>query len=329
MVIAEIGSVHDGSLGNAKNLISCAKKCGASYVKFQLHIASEETTRSAISPSYFKDENRFDYFFRTSFKLSEWKELIKHSKKNNIKFMCSVFSIKAIKNLIKLGVKNIKIPSGEVTNIPLLNYISKFKVNIFLSTGMSDWSEINTAMKILKKRNLILMQCTSEYPCKIRNVGVNIISEMIEKYSKNYNCEFGFSDHTEGNVAAILALSNGATYFEKHITFSRKMYGSDAKYATELDEFKTYCENLSTAKKIISSPVNKDSLESYKKMKEIFEKKIVFKKSFKKNKIIKYVDLDFKKSKKGIRSKNFADVIGKKLSRNVNKDDPVTKSVLC
>jgi len=329
MVIAEIGSVHDGSLGNAKNLISCAKKCGASYVKFQMHIASEETTRSAISPSYFKDENRFDYFFRTSFKLSEWKELIKHSKKNNIKFMCSVFSIKAIMNLIKLGVKNIKIPSGEVTNIPLLNYISKFKVNIFLSTGMSDWSEINSAMKILKKRNLILMQCTSEYPCKIRNVGVNIISEMIEKYSKNYNCEFGFSDHTEGNVAAILALSNGATYFEKHITFSRKMYGSDAKYATELDEFKTYCENLSTAKKIISSPVNKDSLESYKKMKEIFEKKIVFKKSLKKNKIIKYADLEFKKSKKGIRSKNFADIIGKKLSRDVKKDDPVTKSVLC
>ena len=96
MIIAEVGSVHDGSFGNAKRLIDIAKDSGAKYVKFQMHIAKEETLKQAFNPGYFSDENRFDYFERTSFSFNEWKLLIKYSKKRNINFMCSVFSKKSV-----------------------------------------------------------------------------------------------------------------------------------------------------------------------------------------------------------------------------------------
>ena len=114
-VIAEIGSVHDGSYGNSKKLIDLAKNCGADIVKFQYHIAEFESMKNAVSPSYFSDEKRFDYFKRTSFTLTQWKSLINYSKQK-IEFLCSVFSIEAFKNLLSLGVKSFKIPSGEVTN---------------------------------------------------------------------------------------------------------------------------------------------------------------------------------------------------------------------
>ena len=124
-VIAEIGSVHDGSFGNSKKLIDLAKECGSDFVKFQYHIAKHESLKNAINPKYFNDEKRYDYFERTSFTLEQWKALISHAKYKKIKFLCSVFSIESFKNLYSLGVRSFKIPSGEVSNLPLLVEMAK------------------------------------------------------------------------------------------------------------------------------------------------------------------------------------------------------------
>ena len=205
MIIAEIGSVHDGSLGNAKKLIEVAKNSGANFVKFQMHNANEETLKDAFTPDYFSEEKRFEYFNRTSFSIGQWKSLIKHSKLKKIDFMCSVFSIKAFDILFKLRVRNIKIPSGELTNLPLLKSINKKKgLNIFLSTGMSSWNEIDEALKMLNNHKVILMQCSSIYPCPETLVGLNVIKEMKLKYANKYN--YGFSDHTTGSEAAICSI---------------------------------------------------------------------------------------------------------------------------
>ena len=165
MIIAEVGSVHDGSLGNALKLVDLASESKADFIKFQYHIASEETLENAPNPHYFKDESRFQYFKRIEFNLKQWSKIIKYCREKKIKFMCSVFSEKALENLIKLGVKNIKIPSGEISNFFLLNKLNKYKkINIFLSTGMSSWKEIDRAINLLKNNNLILMQCTHYIP---------------------------------------------------------------------------------------------------------------------------------------------------------------------
>ncbi len=322
MIIAEIGSVHDGSFGNAKKLIEVAKNCGADFVKFQMHIAESETSKKAFNPSYFKDEGRYEYFKRTSFNLKQWKLLQKYSKLKKISFMCSVFSEKAFDILIKLGVRNIKIPSGEVNNLPLLEHISKRKkIKIFLSTGMSSWKEINKAVKILKKNKLILMQCTSMYPCPDNYVGLNVLNEMKKRFGNNYS--YGFSDHTEGPEAAIGAVIHGAEYVEKHITFSKKMYGSDAQFAMEPEEFLKFCNSLRKIKKIISTSVNKNNLKPFKKMKKIFEKNIIAKKAIKKGKKIKLSDLDFKKSKNGIKAFNYKEILGLVVKKNISKGNVI------
>jgi len=314
-VIAEIGSVHDGSFGNSKKLIDLAKECGADYVKFQYHIAKYESLKEALNPKYFKEEKRYDYFERTSFTLQQWRELIRYTKQKKIKFLCSVFSIQSFKNLLSLGVNSFKIPSGEVTNLPLLFEISKYKdINIFLSTGMSNFKEIEEAYSILKRNNLVIMQCTSQYPCEDKRVGLNIFDDFKKRFK---NCYLGFSDHTQNNIAAILAVSKGAKFFEKHITFSKKMYGSDAKFASEPNEFIDYCKSLKKAEVIIQNKVDKNDLKPFKQMRKVFQKSIVFNSSFKKGKKINMNMLNFMKPDEGISAKYFKKILGKKLKKNV------------
>ena len=315
-IIAEVGSVHDGSFGNAINLIKVAKECGADAVKFQTHIAKEETLRDALSPSYFKHENRYDYFQRTSFTKEQLKKLKNYAKKIRINIFSSPFSIKALNIINELDFKYIKVPSGEVNNLPLLEKISKTNKITFLSTGMSSWEEIDQAVNILKKNKLIIMQCTSMYPCPANKVGINIFQE----FKKKYNLPIGFSDHTEGNVAAIMALANGARYFEKHITLSKRMYGSDALNSLEPMEFKKYCKDLKEALIIQNNPSKKLISKHLKTMKLIFEKKIVLKKDMKKNSVLTLKNLSFKKTKKGINAKKYKNIIGKKLKKNMKQN---------
>ena len=97
MIIAEVGSVHDGSLGNALKLVDLASESKADFIKFQYHIASEETLENAPNPHYFKDESRFQYFKRIEFNLKQWSKIIKYCREKKIKFMCSVFSEKHLK----------------------------------------------------------------------------------------------------------------------------------------------------------------------------------------------------------------------------------------
>ena len=124
-----------------------------------------------------------------------------------------------------------KIPSGEVNNIPLLEKIKKTRKEVFLSTGMSNWEEINDAYKILKNNKLTILQCTSTYPCRLQDVGINILKDL----KKKFDCSIGFSDHTEGKDFAILADKITELQLYKTFNIFKKMYGSDARFAMEIN----------------------------------------------------------------------------------------------
>ena len=324
-IIAEIGSVHDGSLGQAKNLIKEAARCGADAVKIQTHISEEETLKDAPSPKYFKDEDSYSYFKRTSFNLTQMKELSRFSKKYNISFFSSPFSIAAVNILEKVGVKFYKIASGEVTNIPMLERISKTNKTVFLSTGMSTWHEIQNAYKHLKnkKNQVIVMQCTSLYPCRSDKVGLNII----KKIKKNFGYS-GFSDHTLTSTAAIGAVFHGVNVIEKHFTLSNKMYGSDAKFAMEPKEFSNYCSSIREAEVLFKSKVKKILTPELKKMRTIFQKSICLNKNLKKNQIIRFEDMAFKKPGHGIIASEYKKFIGKKLKKDCLKNEFLSKKVI-
>ena len=314
-IIAEVGSVHDGSFGNACRLVDLASECDADFIKFQTHLAEAETLINAPMPSYFKGEPRYEYFKRTEFSVEQWRKLKEKCDEAGVGFLSSPFSIEAVDLLETIGISAYKIPSGEVNNLPLLNRILQAGKPILISSGMSSWKEIETALSLFSDcADVTLMQCSSAYPCPPSKVGLNIIAEM----KNRFEVDVGFSDHTNGLAAPIAAAALGCTVIEKHLTFSQKMYGSDAANAMEPLEFKAMVGALREVWDMLANPVNKDDLSDYKEMKFIFEKSIVSARALKKGHLIELADLAFKKPGDGIPAGHYSKLIGKCLNKDVS-----------
>jgi N-acetylneuraminate synthase len=292
VIIAELGSVHDGSFGNALKLIEAAADCGADAVKFQTHIPEAESLRDAPSPVYFSAEQRFEYFRRTGFSVDQWRQLAAHCQSCGATFLSSPFSLEAVDLLEAVGVSAYKVPSGEVTNLPLLDRIAATGKPVYLSSGMSDWAELDAAVAALRPGGPIsVLQCTSAYPCPDERVGLNILYQMAQRWG----LPVGFSDHTTGLAAGVAAAALGASVIEKHFTFSRLMYGSDAATATEPADFRLFCTSVKAAARIRAHLVDKDDLSPYRDMKRVFEKSIVTARAIKRGAVLEREDIAFKK----------------------------------
>ena len=181
---------------------------------------------------------------------------------------------------------------------------------------MSNWSELDKAVELLRDCDLTVMQCSSLYPCPPNRVGINVINEIYDRY----DCRVGFSDHTEGFAAAISSIAMGSTVIEKHFSFSKKMYGSDAPYSMEPNDFHIFCNELKTAFEIINNPIDKNIIDSYADMKIVFEKSIVSSSDISKGSTIKFSHLAFKKPGDGISTREYKKILGKKLKKNVPKN---------
>lgn len=316
-IIAEVGSVHDGSFGNACKLIELAARCGANVVKFQTHVAEAETLENAPAPSYFRAEPRLAYFRRTAFSRDQWRELRRIAHANGLTFMSSPFANEAVDLLEEIEIDIYKIASGEVTNSPLLERVAQTRRPVILSSGMSDWSELDRAVELLRPCvDLTVMQCTSAYPCPVERAGINVISEIAARYQVTT----GFSDHTQSFAAAITAIAAGATVVEKHITFSRTMYGSDAQFGAEPEEFTRYCAEMRDAWQIAANPVDKSNLDQLREMKQVFEKSIVTAVAVRQGQELARGLLAFKKPGTGIRADRIELVIGRRAARDLPKD---------
>ena len=321
-IIAEIGNTHEGSVGLAKQFIKAAADCGVDAVKFQTHIFEAESLPSAPNPSYFKDETRKEYFERTAFTIEQYKVLKDYAENEcKVDFFSSPFSLEAVDFLMEVGVSTFKIPSGEVSNIPLLEHVAKTGKNVILSSGMSSWEELDRAVAVFKdKEKLTILQCTSEYPCKPENAGLNVMLEIKERYQ----CKVGFSDHTLGIGVPLTAVVLGATLVEKHFTLSKLMYGSDAKNSTEPKEFKHMVDNIRAAELAISSKIDKnEKVKELGEMKFVFEKSIVSARELKAGHVISEEDLVYKKPGDGIPAKDYKNVIGKKVIKNIAANEKI------
>ncbi len=322
-IIAEIGSTHDGSIGNAMNMIEAASKCGANIIKFQTHIPDAETLPNAPMPPFFKGEPRFEYFKRTGFSEEQWKLLKKTCDSHKVEFMSSVFSIEAVDLLENVGVKRYKIPSGEVTNLPMLRYVAQTDKPIILSSGMSNWAELDEAVDAILEYhdNLTILQCTSAYPTKYKEIGLNIMLEMEERYS----LPVGLSDHSLTNYSAFAAVTHGAVVIEKHFTLSRHLYGSDAHHSLEPEQFYDLVAGIHAIELMQSHDVDKDDISKYEEMKAVFQKSIVSLRNIPKGTIIKKDMISIKKPGSGLHPKFFDKIIGKKAARNIKKNTVIRR----
>ncbi len=318
MIIAEIGSVHDGSFGNAWKLIEAAAASGATAVKFQSHIADAETLPNAPMPHYFRGEPRLEYFRRTSFSPAQYRELMSVASGCGVEFVSSPFALEAVDMLEDLGLSIYKIPSGEVTNLPLLERVAATGRPCILSSGMSSWDELDAAVECLGTGGpLAIMQCSSLYPCPPDIVGLNVLAEMSKRYN---NLPVGLSDHTSGLAAAIAAAAIGASIIEKHFAYSRLMYGSDARHSMEPAEFAQFAREIQDVWLMRESPVDKSSAADYSEMKRIFEKSLVAAEDLPAGTVIAREHLAFKKPGDGIGANRFREFIGRLLRQEVPRN---------
>ncbi len=319
--VAEIGMTHDGSFGLAKQLTKAAVKAGANVVKYQCHIPEFETTKDAPSPYYFKDENRFEYFDRTKFSDNQFKELHKLCKSLGVYSCVSPFSIEAAEMCIKIGFDYIKIASGEVTNMPLIDYLaSKKNLKIIMSSGMSSMDEIaKTLGKLRNHKEFYLLQCSSIYPCPPEKSGLGFIS----LFKKKFGVNVGLSDHTTTDATSIAAAALGACLIEKHFTLSKDLYGPDASFSLDFDEFEKLCTSLDYVWNAVNIKNETKDINKFKQMKKTFEKSIYAKVDINVGEKITMNMLSFLKPLSKIHSSDYKKVLNKKVLSKIKAGKPL------
>ncbi|MCP4264245.1 MAG: N-acetylneuraminate synthase [Maribacter sp.] len=321
-IVAEIGMNHDGSLGNALRLIESAVESGVDAVKFQMHISEAETTLNAPSPPYFTEETRYEYFNRTAFTDKQWSILINRSHELKIDFIMSPFSEEAVQRSKKLNVDCLKIASGEVNNVFLLNAVHASGVPSILSSGMSPFSELDDAVNILAKQGCLkaILQCSSKYPCPPEEVGLNVLGDLKNRYT---DISIGLSDHTIRNYASYAAVTLGATVIEKHFTLTKKAYGPDAQFSLEPREMAGLVDGIRSIEKMRGLKIDKDNIMKYAEMRKVFCKSIVAKEKIKKGEKILYSMLTSKKPGYGLLPNELSIILNRSAKREIYKDEMV------
>lgn len=275
-IIAEIAQAHDGSLGMAHAYIDAAATAGVDAVKFQTHIAAEESTPAEAWRVKFskQDATRYDYWRRMEFTPDQWHGLHGHAREKGLKFYSSPFSVSAVVLLECIGVDGWKIASGEVSNHQLLNAMATSQLPVLLSSGMSSFSELDDAVQCITSLRLPLcvMQCTSKYPTQPQHVGLNLISE----YQQRYKCPVGLSDHSGVIYPGLAAIVHGISVLEVHITMSREMFGPDVPASLTTSELRQLVDGVRFIETMRDHPVDKDEMsDELAEMRSLFSKSAV------------------------------------------------------
>lgn len=321
-LIAEIAQAHEGSLGILHSYIDAVSKTGVQAIKFQMHIAEAES--SVHEPFRVKfsreDDTRFDYWKRMQFSLNQWKGIKTHCDEVSLDFICSPFSNLAVDWLEEIGVKIYKIGSGEVNNLLLLEKICATGKPIIISSGMSSFEELDKTVNFLKSKNaqFSILQCTTAYPTKPEQFGLNVIKELKDRY----DVPIGFSDHSAKVATGIAAVALGAEILEFHVVFHRDIFGPDAIASLTIEETKLLVESVHEIQLSMDNPIDKNNNNQFKELKSIFEKSLAVNKDLPINHVITFDDLESKKPKGyGISATDFRKVIGKKLNKQKSQWD--------
>lgn len=324
-VIAEVAQAHEGSLGQAHAFIDAAAAAGADAIKFQTHIAAAESTRDEQFriPMSGQDKTRYDYWKRMEFTPEQWAALTVHAKEAGLIFLSSAFSVEAVELLKKIGMPAWKIGSGEFRSAELMAAMVKTKKPILLSTGMSRYDEVKDAVKTFQqaKAPFALLQCTSNYPTSLEDVGLNVI----EEYRARYKCPVGLSDHSGTSYPSLAAMAQGANILELHVTFDHLSYGPDVPASVTFDELAFICDARDSFHVMARNPVDKDKMAiKMEKMRGLFTKSVALTSPQKKGTVISVKMLAPKKPGTGIPFTEKDKLVGLRLKRDVPSDRLLT-----
>jgi len=328
IIIAEVGVNHNGDMAIAKKLINCASSAGANIVKFQTFTASNLALKDAPKAQYqISSDNSTSshYELLKNLELSEKDHLhlIKHCQSVGMEFLSTAFDTDSVRFLHSLGQRLFKIPSGEITNVPLLREIASCANEVIISTGMCTLDEVSFALRIFLDQGLPLdritvLHCTTEYPAPMVDVNLNAMHSIKEAFNVN----IGYSDHTMGIEVPIAAVAMGANVIEKHITLDRSMLGPDHSASLECNEFKNMVLAIRNIELALGS-YSKAPSESEIKNISIARKSIVAKVSIKKGDIFTDKNLTTKRPGDGLPAVMWDSILGTKAVRDFAEDEKI------
>ena len=241
LVIAEAGVNHNGSLARAKKMVRVAADAGADYVKFQAFHAEALVSNRAATAAYQKKNtgarDQLSLLRKLELSLADFAALAKECRRARIGFLVTPFDAAMAAPLVAMGIDRIKIPSGELTNEPMLRELARFRLPIILSTGMATKAEVGRALTVLRRagvKDVTLLHCTSLYPAPASTINLRAIETM----RRAFGVHVGYSDHSLGDHVSIAAVALGAVAIEKHFTLDRALPGPDHKASLEPSELK-------------------------------------------------------------------------------------------
>ena len=328
LIIAEAGVNHNGDIELAKQLIDVAADAGADCVKFQTFSADRLVTKSADKAEYQKQssdssESQYAMLKRLELSVGMHLELIEHCERRSIKFLSTGFDIQSVDLLIGLGLGLIKIPSGEITNLPFLRYVGSLGLPVILSSGMSTMKEIGDALSILEQTGLrrdetTVLHCTTEYPTPMDEVNLRAMSSI----RKTLGVAVGYSDHTVGIEVSIAAVALGASVIEKHFTLDRTLPGPDHKASLEPNELIAMVKAIRNVEVALGSDVKEPTIGEIKNI-QVARKSILAGRKIEVGEILSASNLVVKRPGDGVSPMHWDHLIGQIASRDYLPDEMI------
>lgn len=324
-IIAEAGVNHNGSEEIALRMIEVAASSGANAIKFQSFSSEKLVSKNANTAIYQQnntgESNQYSMLKKLEMSQPMQKKIFAYCNKLGIEFMSTPFDEDAADFLIGLGMKRIKISSGELTNFPFLKKLASFNLPLILSTGMSSMAEVGDAIKIIKSQSklelpledneiaLSLLHCTSNYPTKIKDVNLKAMQSMANEFS----LPVGYSDHTKGLLIPVAAVAMGATIIEKHFTLDKNLPGPDHSASLNPEELNEMVRQIREVEECLGDGV-KVPRKSEIPIREIVRRSVVLKVDKLAGDEIQFSDLELLRPGNGIKPRDMKKIVGKRLS---------------
>jgi len=329
-VVAEVGINHNGDIALAKKLIDAAKDAGADAVKFQKRTTEEILTKEGLEKPY-TSPHAFastygEHRRKLEFSEEQYRELKRYANGKEILFFASVWDLGSADFMERLEIDAYKIPSADVINTPLLEYVAKKDRPVLLSTGMNTMEEIEEAVHAVLKHNnrLIIFHCLSLYPSPDDKINLSFMDVLRRRFSP---LPVGYSGHEMEMLPTIAAVSMGACIVERHMTLDKKMKGSDHAASLEPNQFKELVASIHKIEKIKGVP-KKIMYPELVPLREKLAKSIVAKVAIPAGTVIAVEMLAVKGPGYGIKPSLIRDVVGRVAQAAVAEDTHIPLDAL-
>lgn len=325
-IIAEAGVNHNGNIDIAIELINKAKEAGVDCIKFQTFKAEQIVTQKSPKANYQllvtdSKESQYQMLKKLELRMEDYPVLLSHCKKLGIDFMSTPYNFEDVDFLDLLNVDCFKIASGQLTEIPFLQFAARKKKRMIISTGMANLSDVFLAVQAIRNEgndDIIVLQCTTNYPSKIEDA--NLLAMLAIKDA--CKVRVGYSDHVENNYACLASVALGAEVVEKHFTLDKNMEGPDHSCSLEPNELKELVVGIRNIELALGSGLKIPSIAETANAAGM-KRSIVAISNIKKGDVIQKNDLGFKRPANGLPPNMLIEVVGKEALVDINKDEPI------